>query len=62
MSIKSLGKLNEYEQSLIAAALPELATNIEKVSIDFQNTFLSRLTNICLCTGRLLHLGFQALR
>lgn len=29
-SIKSLGKLTDYEKGLIDAAIPELATNIEK--------------------------------
>ncbi|KAI0696148.1 malate dehydrogenase [Cytidiella melzeri] len=29
-SIKSLGKLTDYEQKLVEAAVPELATNIEK--------------------------------
>ncbi|KAI0045172.1 NAD-malate dehydrogenase [Auriscalpium vulgare] len=31
VKINPLGKLTEYEQSLIVAAVPELATNIEKV-------------------------------
>ncbi|KAI0764094.1 malate dehydrogenase [Irpex lacteus] len=31
-SIKSLGKLSDYEKKLIDAAIPELETNIEKVS------------------------------
>ncbi|EPQ55817.1 NAD-malate dehydrogenase [Gloeophyllum trabeum ATCC 11539] len=30
VKINSLGKINEYEQKLIQAALPDLATNIEK--------------------------------
>ena len=29
-SIKPLGKLTDYEKGLIDAAIPELATNIEK--------------------------------
>ncbi|EIM84406.1 malate dehydrogenase [Stereum hirsutum FP-91666 SS1] len=33
--IHSLGKLNEYEQGLIQAAVPELAINIEKVRLFF---------------------------
>ena len=35
MSIKSIGKITDYEKTLIEAALPELATNIEKASSTF---------------------------
>ena len=31
MKINSLGKISEYESTLIKNAVPELATNIEKV-------------------------------
>lgn len=31
--VHSLGRLSEYEQTLIKAALPELAANIDKVCV-----------------------------
>jgi hypothetical protein len=61
VSINSLGKLTDYEKSLVAAAVPELATNIEKASTSRYGTSVPRLTQYS-SAGRLLHLGLETLR
>ena len=56
VKINSLGTLTDYEKTLVSAAVPELATNIEKASVlssrkhhdDLPSSFSGCLLHLCI--------------